>query len=54
MDEWERTAFAMTPAELEIHEAVIAMERVVEHCELRKTTRAALEHAIWALRHLTQ
>jgi hypothetical protein len=54
MDNWERTTFAMTPTELEIHDAVVAMERVLEHCELRKTTRSALEQAVWALRGTTR
>ena len=49
MDVWERSAFAMSASDLDIHEAVMAVERVLEQCELAQSARSALEQAVAAL-----
>jgi hypothetical protein len=50
MDAWDRTDFATTADALDVHEARIALERVLESCRLEPTTREILEFAVVALR----
>jgi hypothetical protein len=47
---WDRSMLGMTGAELEVHEALRALERAVECGDLGEETRQALRGAIAALR----
>ncbi len=47
---WDRSMLGMTGSELELHEAVTAMERALRCDELDTTARTALANAIGALR----
>jgi len=51
MTDWEREPFARSPAELDLHEALLAVERVLERSDLKLMpgARQALEQAVWAL-----
>ena len=46
---WERSNFAMTVAELEIHEALMAISRLLDGSDICPSTRQALSLAIEAL-----
>ncbi len=50
MVEWDRSMFAISGSEHEIHDAVVAMLRVLDHVGVSDTTRQTLEHAVRALR----
>jgi hypothetical protein len=49
MGEWERSALALTGAELEIQEALTALRRLLARPSLRPTTRVILDGALRAL-----
>lgn len=51
---WERSHFAMTVAELEIHEALMAISRLLEGSDVGPVARRALSHAVDALRAETR
>jgi hypothetical protein len=46
---WERSIFAMTAADLEIHEAVMAMSRLLDGDSIGPISRRALRFALNAL-----
>lgn len=46
---WERSTFAMTAADLEIHEAVMAMSRLLDGDHIGPISRRALRFALNAL-----
>ncbi len=50
MGTWDRSMFAMSGNEQEIHEAVVAMLRVLEHARISDSARQALERAVGELR----
>jgi hypothetical protein len=50
MSTWDRSKFAMSGSEHEIHEAVVAMLRVLENAGISDSARQALERAVGALR----
>jgi hypothetical protein len=50
MGVWERSMFAMSGNEHEMHEAVVAMLRVLDNAGISDTARQALERAVSALR----
>lgn len=50
MESWDRSAFATTPDELEIEEAIRAVERLVHNRSISNGTRASLQMALEALR----
>jgi hypothetical protein len=52
--EWERSDFAMTVAELEIHEALMAISRLLDGEDIGPVARRALSHAADALRTETR
>jgi hypothetical protein len=47
---WERSNFAMTAPELEIHEALMAIARLLDGSDIGPAARRALSHAVDALR----
>lgn len=47
---WERSHFAMTVPELEIHEALMAISRLLDGSTIGAVTRRALSQAVDALR----
>jgi hypothetical protein len=47
---WERSLFAMTVEELEIHEALTAISRLLEGSHIGPAARRALSVAVEALR----
>jgi hypothetical protein len=49
-EEWDRTVFARDLADLEIEEAIRAMERVADGSVLKNSTRVSVKLAIAALR----
>ena len=49
-NEWERSCFAMSVDELEVHEAVVAMERLLDGSHIGPVARRALRFAINALK----
>ena len=51
---WERSDFAMTVAELEIHEALTAISRLLDGSHIDPVTRRALSVAVEALRAETR
>ena len=50
MSIWERSPFALSAAEHEVCEAIVALMRVLQHCVLSESTRFAIEGAINTLR----
>jgi hypothetical protein len=50
LGEWERSAFAMTVADLEIHEALMAISRLLDGSDIGPAARRALSLAAEALR----
>jgi len=46
---WERSSFAMSVQELEIHEAVLAMSRLLDGDHIGPISRRALRFALNAL-----
>jgi hypothetical protein len=50
IDEWERSDFAMTVAELEIHEALMAISRLLDGEDIGPLARRALARAAYTLR----
>lgn len=50
MDAWQRSPFAMSAEDLDVHEAVMAIQRVLDACDLSAPAREALERAVGALR----
>jgi hypothetical protein len=51
---WERSHFAMTVAELEIHEALTAISRLLDGSNIGPAARRALSVAVEALRAETR
>jgi hypothetical protein len=51
---WERSNFATTVPELEIHEALMAISRLLDGSDIGPVARRALSHAADALRAETQ
>jgi hypothetical protein len=47
---WERSNFAMTVAELELHEALMAVSRLLDGSDIGPAARRALSLAAEALR----
>jgi len=47
---WERSNFAMTAPELEVHEALMAISRLLDGSHIGAVARCALSHALDALR----
>jgi hypothetical protein len=50
METFDRSAFAMSTEDLEVQEALVAMQRVLDQDELTWRARQALERAVSALR----
>jgi hypothetical protein len=50
MSDWERSAFALSAAEQEVHEAIMALMRVLQHTAVGESTRFAIQGALNALR----
>ncbi|MDH3213677.1 MAG: hypothetical protein OEM05_14445 [Myxococcales bacterium] len=50
MDAWERSRFAISGAEHEVHEAIMALLRVLQHARVSESTRFAIQGALSALR----
>jgi hypothetical protein len=50
MEEWERSHFATTNEDLELAEAIRAVERVAESAHIKGSTRVSLRLALQALR----
>ena len=50
MGSWDRSMFVMSGDEHELHEAVVAMLRVLENEGISDFARQALERAVGALR----
>jgi hypothetical protein len=50
MESWDRSRFATSAADLEIEEAIRAVERVIESPTLKGSTRVSLCMALEALR----
>lgn len=50
MERWDRSAFASTPDELEIEEAIRAVERLIHNRSISNSTRASLAMALDAMR----
>lgn len=48
---WDRSVFALTIEQLELQEAQLAIQRALEHRDLREETRQALVLAVEMLRH---
>ena len=53
-DAWERSPFAMTVAELEVHEALTAVSRLLDGSNIGPVARRALSVAVEALRAETR
>jgi hypothetical protein len=51
---WERSDFAMTVPELEIHEALMAISRLLDGSDIGPVARRALSHAADTLRAETR
>ena len=47
---WDRSCFATSPEDLEIEEAIRAIERVIDTDKIHATTRVSLRMALEALR----
>ena len=47
---WERSDFAMTVSELEIHDTLVAISRLLDGSDIGPVTRRALSHAAYLLR----
>jgi len=52
--EWDRSDFAMTVAEIEIHEALMAISRLLDGADIGPLTRRALARAAYTLRTETR
>lgn len=50
MSDWERSLFALSAAEHEVHEAIMALMRVLQHTAVNESTRFAIQGALNALR----
>jgi hypothetical protein len=50
MSNWERSAFALTADEHEVHEAIMALMRVLQHTAVGESTRFAIQGTLNALR----
>lgn len=50
MEAWDRSLFASTPDELEVEEAIRAIERVIASGSIQNSTRVSLRLALEALR----
>ena len=50
MSDWERSPFALSAAEHEVHEAIMALTRVLQHAAVSESTRFAIQGALNALR----
>ena len=50
MSDWERTPFVLSAAEHEVHEAIMALMRVLQYTALNESTRFAIQGALNALR----
>jgi hypothetical protein len=50
MERWDRSAFASSPDELEIEEAIRAVERLIHNRSISNATRASLAMALDAMR----
>lgn len=50
MERWDRSAFATTPDELEIEEAIRAVERLIHNRSISNSTRVSLRLALDAMR----
>jgi hypothetical protein len=50
MSVWERSNLTMTGSELEVQEALVAMQRVLDGAELNTEAREVLADAMSALR----
>lgn len=50
MEAWDRSPFALTPDELEVEEAIRAVERVIASEKITPSTRVSLRLALEALR----
>lgn len=50
MEAFERSAFVTSAEDLDIHDALMAMQRVLDQRELGRAAREALERAVSALR----
>jgi hypothetical protein len=50
MSAWERSHFAMSAADQEVHEAIMALLRVLQHAPVSESTRFAIQRALSALR----
>ncbi len=50
MSDWERSLFVMSAAEHEVHEAIMALMRVLQHTAVNESTRFAIQGALNALR----
>lgn len=48
-NEWERSHFSMTVEELEVHEAIVAMSRLLDGKYVGPIARRALRYAVNAL-----
>ena len=51
---WERSDFAMTVAELEVHEALMAISRLLDGNDIGPLARRALARAAYTLRAETR
>ena len=49
-DEWDRSDFAMSEEELELEEAVRAIQRLLDRPQLPRLTREALQSAVHVLK----
>jgi hypothetical protein len=50
MSEWERSPFAMSAADQDVHEAIVALLRVLQHAPVSESTGFAIRRALSALR----
>ena len=50
MSDWERFPFALSAAEQDVHEAIMALMRVLQHTAVNESTRFAVQGALNALR----
>ena len=50
MSDWERFPFALSAAEQDVHEAIMALMRVLQYTAVSESTRFAIQGALNALR----
>ena len=50
MNVWERSPFALSAAEHEVSEAIVALMRVLQHSAVSESTRFAIQGAINTMR----